>query len=583
MQKLKRNKRKPSKRHEYNQHSDIRLDIKAKSKKRNFRITNISTLIPLSFVIIIIMMVGIGGLSYYMSATVQEMNAYSDIIDDIKDNMMEATSAGNNYLVGIEGVEEEVVTGYVLELFDLITKAKDQTSDPELIAHLDEINTSVEDYFSKFKYYAGIRDYQDGNDFYQEVRPISDQVKANILAMKAIIEEDLDATMKDSQRLTLVVVAIIIGISIVFTLALTRIIYLSLSELTKKLGAATQNGDLSTRIQIKGNNEFKVVGEAINGFIANLQSVVLAVKQATEDVSLHSSNIGNKLDGLDENIMNLSSTLLQLSAGTQQTSASSQDITARIEEIASAINVISGDVENGAKLSDQSDKRAYEMGEDVKAKIARVKELYSETKAKLTESIEKSKEVEEIRFLTQTILDITDQTNLLSLNAAIEAARAGEAGKGFAVVAGEIRKLAETSGESANKIQLVSGSIVEAVEYMASEIEALMNFIEVDILKDYQDMYDLSDNYRHDSQDFKTKFDSIRSSFEEVNMATDDLSTSITEISSAIMQSADGINDISEKSAHMKNESGDINRSKEESNFAISRLIEEIEIFKEAQ
>ncbi len=556
---------------------------KLKTSKRDFRISNISTLIPLSFVIIIIMMVGIGGLSYYMSTTVQEMNAYSDIIDDIKDTMIEATSAGNNYLVGIEGVEEEAVTRHVLELFDLITIAKEKTIDPELTAYLDEINTSAEDYFSKFKYYAGIRDYQDGNDFYKEVRPISDQVKSHILTMKLIIEKDLSGMMKDSQQLTLVAIAVIIVISIAFTLFLTRIIYVSLSELTKKLGDATQNGDLSTRVQIKGKNEFKLVGYAVNSFIANLQSVVLAVKRASEDVSLHSSNIGSKLNALDENILNLSSTLLQLSAGTQQTSASSQDITARIEEIASAINVISGDVEEGADLSDKSDKRAYQMGEDVKAKIARVRDLYSETKIKLTESIEKSKEVEEIRFLTQTILNITDQTNLLSLNAAIEAARAGEAGKGFAVVAGEIRKLAETSGESANKIQLVSTSIVETVEYMASEIEALMTFIEVDILKDYQDMYDLSNNYRHDSQEFKTKFDSIRSSFEDVNIATDDLTTSISEISAAIMQSADGINDISEKSAYMKKESKDINQSKEESNYAISRLIEEIEIFKAAQ
>ena len=60
-----------------------------------------------------------------------------------------------------------------------------------------------------------------------------------------------------------------------------------------------------------------------------------------------------------------------------------------------------------------------------------------------------------INVLTESILQITEQTNLLSLNATIEAARAGEAGKGFAVVADEIRKVAENSKDTANKIQIV--------------------------------------------------------------------------------------------------------------------------------
>lgn len=544
-----------------------------------FRLTNISTLIPLSFAIVIFMMIGIGGLSYILSSSIQEMNGFSGIIDDIKDNMIEATTEGNNYLRNMDGVEETTVTGHVLTMFDLIEEARSATSDPEILRYLDETYVSVEEYFSKFKYYSGIREYQDGNDFYLEVKPISDQVKANIVSVKGIIEQELESTMLDSMRLTLIAIGIIVIIAIVISLSLTRSISTSLSELTKKLSRATQNGDLSTRVDIKKNNEFKVVGDAVNSFIENLQAVVLAVKQSSGNVREHSTIMEEKLYGLDENILNLSSTLLQISAGTQQTSASSQDITARIQEIASAINVIFNDVEKGALLSDQSDKRAYAMGEDVKGKITRVKELYSETKEKLTRSIEKSKEVEQISFLTQTILDITDQTNLLSLNAAIEAARAGEAGKGFAVVAGEIRKLAETSGESANKIQQVSVSIVETVEFMSKEIEELMAFIEVDILKDYQDMYELSDNYRHDSQDFKTKFDSIRKSFEEVNQATDDLSTSITEISTAIGQSAEGIGDISIKSSAMKEESDSIFQAKERSNEAIERLNQEIQIF----
>lgn len=78
---------------------------------------------------------------------------------------------------------------------------------------------------------------------------------------------------------------------------------------------------------------------------------------------------------------------------------------------------------------------------------------------------------EQIDSLTQSILDIAAQINLLALNASIEVARAGEAGKGFAVVAIEIRKLAENSKAATGKIQSVTKQVISSVENLTQYSE----------------------------------------------------------------------------------------------------------------
>ena len=87
----------------------------------------------------------------------------------------------------------------------------------------------------------------------------------------------------------------------------------------------------------------------------------------------------------------------------------------------------------------------------------------------MEQSIENSKEAAQIQSLTENILQIASQTNLLSLNASIEAARAGEAGKGFSVVAAQISELAESSRTIAKNIQEISTLVTESVTGLSSD------------------------------------------------------------------------------------------------------------------
>ncbi len=117
----------------------------------------------------------------------------------------------------------------------------------------------------------------------------------------------------------------------------------------------------------------------------------------------------------------------------------------------------------------------------------------------IADSLKGSKKIYEIGNLTEQILGIAEQTNLLALNAAIEAARVGEAGKGFAVVASEIRELADNSRETMGEIQTINMSVTTAVSTLIEQVEKMMEFLNQNILQDYNGFEMMASRYRQDA------------------------------------------------------------------------------------
>ncbi len=154
--------------------------------------------------------------------------------------------------------------------------------------------------------------------------------------------------------------------------------------------------------------------------------------------------------------------------------------------------------------------------------------------AVLNKAIEQSRSVDQINTLTKDIVSISASTDLIAINASIEAMRAGEAGKGFAVVAKEIRRLADSCGETANHIQEVSGVVTGAVEYLSASAQELVDYLSEAILAQFDQLVESGKQYREDAGYVEHSMDSFNSQADRLKNSMAEIADSIASISGAI-------------------------------------------------
>ena len=174
-------------------------------------------------------------------------------------------------------------------------------------------------------------------------------------------------------------------------------------------------------------------------------------------------------------------------------------------------------------------------------KVGNIRDIMEKKQEALEDSIEDSRQIEQINHLTEDILEIASQTNLLALNASIEAARAGEAGKGFAVVAEEIRQLAESSKNTANDIQKISDNVVRSVNELMQDAGDLLRFMQKDVMDDYAGFEGATDMYLDKSKEMDRIIQSFDTQMYGLRKNVGEITDGIGNINNAMNENALGI------------------------------------------
>ena len=321
------------------------------------------------------------------------------------------------------------------------------------------------------------------------------------------------------------------------------------------------HGDLTSQIQVKTKDEVGTLVVGINKFIDLLRDIIMEIKSDAVELQDNVEQVFNGVNTSNGDIKLVSEVMEKLSAGMEEVANHADHLNDQAGRVYEAMEHIAGEANNGSDFAKEIKDRANALQESGQRRRKMTAEMASEINTLLQSSLEKSKDVEKINVLTNDILEISSQTNLLALNASIEAARAGEVGKGFAVVADEIRKLADSSRETANNIQEISLEVNSSVGELADNANKMLTFIQNEVMPDYDNLVNTGNQYNDDANRIDTLMLQFADSATALKDTMHEMATLIHEISETINDSSNQVSGVSESVTTLTDSMMDIQTS----------------------
>ena len=425
-------------------------------------------------------------------------------------------------------------------------KSKKAIDDYELNG-MKNLNEAVEPIYKKFQ--SAIDDMQKVN---------SQKVEDSQGALSAAASQ---STLAFVVLIALLVVSIVFCILMVVATILrpTKHAIRHLNGIVRSI--EQDHGDLTSQIQVKTKDEVGTLVVGINKFIDLLRDIIMEIKSDAVELQGNVEQVFNGVNTSNGDIKLVSEVMEKLSAGMEEVANHADHLNDQAGRVYEAMEHIAGEANNGSDFAKEIKDRANALQESGQRRRKMTAEMASEINTLLQSSLEKSKDVEKINVLTNDILEISSQTNLLALNASIEAARAGEVGKGFAVVADEIRKLADSSRETANNIQEISLEVNSSVGELADNANKMLTFIQNEVMPDYDNLVNTGNQYNDDANRIDTLMLQFADSATALKDTMHEMATLIHEISETINDSSNQVSGVSESVTTLTDSMMDIQTS----------------------
>ncbi|WP_159651360.1 methyl-accepting chemotaxis protein [Vibrio atypicus] len=266
---------------------------------------------------------------------------------------------------------------------------------------------------------------------------------------------DLNTVAKQMMITTVVVAGLFILMGIFLANSIASPIR-AIAERFSDLGKG--DGDLSQRIEVKGSDEIAQLSEGFNGFIEKIHESMKEVASTSGALQTAADGVSSKAHTTHDNSQMQRDQTIQVVTAINQMGATISEIASNAATAAETASQASDNTQVGQNVVNKAKDAISRLASDIESTGQVVEQLASTT--------------QDIGSILDVIRDISEQTNLLALNAAIEAARAGEQGRGFAVVADEVRNLASRTADSTEEIQKMINQLQSDAKDAVSAMEA---------------------------------------------------------------------------------------------------------------
>jgi len=377
-------------------------------------------------------------------------------------------------------------------------------------------------------------------------------------------ESELSDDTKSILQTTFLIILVMGLISIFISLLLSKGIAHNIQKL-KEVFAKASNGDLTVSITASTKDEFKDLATSFNLMMKDIAELMNSVTGSSKTVLETSTSLASMSEEITASIGEVAKAIEDVSVGATEQVQNAQKGVSQMEDLSKRLDRISVNSNEMQKISNNT----KELGSKGLCMIDTLIEKSNKTKTATGEVNDIVQDMNEstkqINAISETIANITAQTNLLSLNASIESARAGEAGKGFAVVADEIRKLAELSKTSTEEIKTIIASIqnksdravnaIKSTETVVNEQDLAVDQTEKifsEILKSIEIMTTKVDEVKISIVDINEKKQSTVSEIENISFISEQTASASEEVTASAEEITATMDELSRHSSELQ-------------------------------
>ncbi|HAV6899509.1 TPA: HAMP domain-containing protein [Vibrio vulnificus] len=291
--------------------------------------------------------------------------------------------------------------------------------------------------------------------YFQRVNLTQDQY----WTLMVFVDQDTAlAGVREAQNEAVVTGVILLLVSAVVMVLTLEHAYKPLLKLKKAvLGLSKGSGDLTARLTVEGGDDLAQISEGFNRFVQSLQGMMLQVSEASQNIS--------------SNIVQLNQTAVENEKVLITHSAETDQVVTAITEMSESARSVAENVTQSNRITEGASKEAKQSLEIVNNAVTTVSTLVNDVEEMSNRIVSMNQDANKISEVLNVIGEISEQTNLLALNAAIEAARAGEQGRGFAVVADEVRALAARTQNSTTEISEMLSKLLDGTSSVVASME----------------------------------------------------------------------------------------------------------------